>query len=870
MSVLQKERLTSIEGFLTNINFPGSKAATRTNTPSKAVYESRKLLEQDNELQEKVAELNKLGQEISAGVNRYKQNSARLVSLIKSETPTKGELKLSNVHINKMYTDYELSNIVNATDIDKKAVAWAFKKIYDKIPDGEVYPVAGGVTLSSYGPLNTQSYVVANQGKKLSFKQCKELAAQTGYAVFGMTNATIQNGVYVSTCLLPNMEDVKDCFKWGTVQDKNRMPKVQNATKNISFSARDGNAGSTPLYNVSSFTSFSVPQTRYYKPYNNNPGVALKGIFSDRANSDALMKKYNITAGLWYDDGKKGAWVGLGESGAGVQQMGKKYFAYGGMYAAQDLARDASNYDATWNQETYTLTAEKDDGTNFGGMEAYWVDGDVEGYINELSQMGGKKEAESFLYNGPTYQAQYGKGVTIPLAGSFGLWKIDDTDTKTNYTLAENGVYNVSKVAPQMYLNRTSLSVAEWEKVQKSKDNQNILGSWMTTAISNLRENKNLAHIGFFYKHSSDTNGELIAFGTPTTDPNAQIDFTFQDDKGIRYGDKNTITYYLVTEKYANGEYGFSRAFYDNILGKVMYIDEKERIRSYPKSMLTPKDPNITQYKLQDNTNSDYFNLDIIPLSELQKLTMTIPKCKELCNKYYDQCDAFVFDGAAQTRGLSGVADGTVMPKCSLKKHDPSVFSWATEEKNYSRLYTKIPQVLNNWTCSKKIVDMPASYVISGVRTDFGDSEYMGLDDKGNEIEPLKRGEVMNAKKKCGSWQQFETDSKTLKEMQNKIAGNIEKYAVLLNELKEYNSELIQNASINQPMVDVAVKEYNDIMTNIQDYAATGEFRIDKYKTEMSDVSRKSYVYIYIIWLTIAVIIIYFAVKTLMKTMKKN
>jgi t-SNARE complex subunit (syntaxin) len=71
-------------------------------------------------------------------------------------------------------------------------------------------------------------------------------------------------------------------------------------------------------------------------------------------------------------------------------------------------------------------------------------------------------------------------------------------------------------------------------------------------------------------------------------------------------------------------------------------------------------------------------------------------------------------------------------------------------------------------------------------------------------------------------------------------------------------------------MVDVAVKEYNDIMTNIQDYAATGEFRIDKYKTEMSDVSRKSYVYIYIIWLTIAVIIIYFAVKTLMKTMKKN
>ena len=209
MNVLQKERLTSIEGFLTNINFPGSKAATRTNTPSKAVYESRKLLEQDNELSEKVAKLNKLGQEISAGVNQYKQNSARLVSLIKSETPTEGELKLSNVHVNKLYTDYEVSNIVRATDIDKKTAAWAFKRLYDKVPDGEVYPVAGGMTLSSYGPLNTQAYVVGNQGKKLTFEQCKELAAQTGYAIFGMTNATLENGVYVSTCLLPNLNDVK-------------------------------------------------------------------------------------------------------------------------------------------------------------------------------------------------------------------------------------------------------------------------------------------------------------------------------------------------------------------------------------------------------------------------------------------------------------------------------------------------------------------------------------------------------------------------------------------------------------------------------------------------------------------------------------
>ena len=54
MKDLFSERQTSIEGFYTNIEFPKSQAATRSNTPSDAVYKARKMLEQDNKLSEKI------------------------------------------------------------------------------------------------------------------------------------------------------------------------------------------------------------------------------------------------------------------------------------------------------------------------------------------------------------------------------------------------------------------------------------------------------------------------------------------------------------------------------------------------------------------------------------------------------------------------------------------------------------------------------------------------------------------------------------------------------------------------------------------------------------------------------------------------
>ena len=66
-------------------------------------------------------------------------------------------------------------------------------------------------------------------------------------------------------------------------------------------------------------------------------------------------------------------------------------------------------------------------------------------------------------------------------------------------------------------------------------------------------------------------------------------------------------------------------------------------------------------------------------------------------------------------------------------------------------------------------------------------------------------------------------------------------------------------------MVDESVTQYKEIVEKINEYADSGDFRIDKYKYQMADVSRKSYTYIYILWLAIAIIVVFFAIRAIMK-----
>ena len=129
----------------------------------------------------------------------------------------------------------------------------------------------------------------------------------------------------------------------------------------------------------------------------------------------------------------------------------------------------------------------------------------------------------------------------------------------------------------------------------------------------------------------------------------------------------------------------------------------------------------------------------------------------------------------------------------------------------------------------------------------------------------MKKGEFMDKDEKCGTWRAYDQDAQAMRRMQANIGKNIEAYVELLGELKTYNKDLLQRAEINQPMVDESVRQYNEIIEQISPYAQSGEFRIDKYKTQMADLSRKSDTYIYILWLAIAVIVAFFAIRAIMK-----
>ena len=142
--------------------------------------------------------------------------------------------------------------------------------------------------------------MVKNQGKKLTFDECKELAAQQGALVFGLTNTEVVNNVYRSTCLLPSMEDVTGgggMAKHSTVHKNPRMAGLTNVgATNLSISVRDGNIGVTPIYKLVPIAAVNVSPSKYYNKTSRSPAfmqVAMwtgSGSNSGRADIDTLSK----------------------------------------------------------------------------------------------------------------------------------------------------------------------------------------------------------------------------------------------------------------------------------------------------------------------------------------------------------------------------------------------------------------------------------------------------------------------------------------------------------------------------------------------------------------------------------------------------
>lgn len=887
------ERKKSVEGFYTNIAFPGSQAATRSNTPSDAVYTARKMLEQDNKLDEKVDKLNKVGESIQKQVAGYKSKSSRLLAQIKADSSDQDKLKLSNILINKLYTTPELNERVRVIALGSESkqdekqrqqdlengipgnpeVHWAFKRLYTEIPATEQYTVTGGLTTNYYGQQSKLKYMVKNQGKKLTFDECKELAAQQGALVFGLTNTEVVNNVYRSTCLLPSMEDVMGgaMAKHSNIRANPRIAMLTDVgSKKLTISVRDGSIGVTPIYKVVPKVATTVNSENYYNKTSMSPAFTqinmARVVMGDEINTWGNMSLQQNAVG--------GSNSSIFKAAADAKAKGATYLFCASGWVPKNI-QDVVDWNRQWGTPKWTgpdltLPVKGFMSGSYSAPSFYTLKGArIEDYVKHLKQNSkgsGQYYTVQYASDDTFGQQLENRNVRLPLSmpsGSYqtiGVWKLDANSE--DGSLTEDGYFNVENVVPQTYLSSMNMPVADWKSVQENTNNSSILNAWISKALQEAKT-KNVPYVGFFYKYQTETDGELIAFGTPTKGVNSNSTYTLKDDKGITYGDANTITYYMLAEKGSDNVYGFSR--FGNLLGNVSYIDKKQFLRAYTKSMLTPKDASKTQYEIVDNTKSDYFNMEDIPLSELQNLGMTIPACRDLCNKYYDKCKAFVYEADAQSVGLKGVRDGTIVPKCSLKTIDPTIYSWGTENSDYSRMYKKIPQINNNWTCTKRVNASAASYLIAGQKQLFGSGNYVGLDGAGKEITPIKKGVQMDEDEKCGTWRQYEQDAASMRKMQESIGVQVEEYVTLLGELKTYNKDLIQRANINQPMVDASVAQYKDIVEQINTYADSGEFRIDKYKTQMSDVSRKSDIYIYILWLAIATIVVFFSVRAIMK-----
>jgi len=123
----------------------------------------------------------------------------------------------------------------------------------------------------------------------------------------------------------------------------------------------------------------------------------------------------------------------------------------------------------------------------------------------------------------------------------------------------------------------------------------------------------------------------------------------------------------------------------------------------------------------------------------------------------------------------------------------------------------------------------------------------------------------MTPSKRCSPWTNLQQNTSAMAQLQSKIGKNIQLYSSVITQLKKYNNDLDGQAITNKPMVDAAVKQYKVIIDKIAAYAKDGSFRTDKQIAEGSDITRKSDIYIYTLWLTVAVIICIFTFMTIMR-----
>jgi hypothetical protein len=858
-----KEKLTlngetkkNVEGFYTNLNFPNSTAATRTNVNSDAVYESRKLLEVDNELKSEVNELNKLGLEITRGVNMLQGTSNRFIGIAQELETSEEQLKVTNLVINRLYSKAELDQNVRSIAF---LANWAFDCNYLQVPKQPnstqgfyrkwKSPFAS-LTYPSMDPTLDPASYYYNQQKKLTYKEALEYCAQTGSLAFGLTDAQIDGTEVRSTLLVPIPDDATDTDTGYGLANNYRNYKITKLNdKRINLSFKFGNYGNTPVYKLMQSDGESH---NYTPPRDEIPGFTFKGTYKDARGAQGIRTmSYMGMNGTLFDAARE------------AKLRGFKYFSV--QFAGLVFNNGGQKTDKSFRS-----------GQLWGSND--WSKITSQGQAGSAAVTYGPE-------TGPAVQSSvdapyYDKTYILGAQNMNAVYELDDDET---FNLSKEGDISLETVVnvPQAVLSTMTISKKNINKLNRGADG-NIVGllPFIRRSMSIARE-RGLTYIGFYCESTPSSMMNFKSFGTVVKTPNypqePQIEpgsteisegenIIVDPEQGTQFGKKNVIVSYILYERLKDGGYWLTRPY--SMLNEIAYIDDNSIAHKFPEKMKKPKDVRATQYKVMGNTKSDYFNdNEISRVETLQDPNMSIPKCRDICNKYYDRCAGFSFVGDART------VDGNIEPQCSIKSIDPTTFSFGTEERRNAKLYLKVPQIGSNYTCPKRVTFAHASYLfdgwsmpeVEGGRELMDSSKFNLLSDNGEEITPFTIKNPMTPKLKCNAWSRLEKDSEEMRRIQNEIASKIDKYGSVVDKLKKYHSDLNIRAELNKPKVDEAVKKFHDIIDRIGKYAELGDFRSDKQKAVNSIISRKSYVYIYTLWLTVAVIIVIFAFMTLYK-----
>tara|TARA_Y100000816_G_scaffold69053_1_gene46192 strand:- start:3799 stop:6642 length:2844 start_codon:yes stop_codon:yes gene_type:complete len=294
------ERNKSVEGFYTNVSNPRQEVLDNVEPTTKKVYENRKELEKKRSIRQKIIRLNTIAKQINDFVANYNFTSDGILRRAAERNPN--DVKMSNVMINKRYSDYEAKNHLRARPIYggrsltevAKSTYWSFPIKHSRISlqTNTKYDKWGGVKVllnkypAKHGKIDSDEGVgvknsVIYHGPQLSLQDATTLAAQRGYKYFAMTK-TIRDGKTYKSVVLAS-DNINDLRRNGSIWSNRRERTYHNlgsGNNRYSIVIKEGDTNGMYFYKDREISIDNIIK------YGNDMNLKFIGWWGDKGSGD--------------------------------------------------------------------------------------------------------------------------------------------------------------------------------------------------------------------------------------------------------------------------------------------------------------------------------------------------------------------------------------------------------------------------------------------------------------------------------------------------------------------------------------------------------------------------------------------------------